>query len=47
MPPMFPKDKSKNERQINELVLKYGGELLHNYKHKVRGVRSIYIIKVR
>ena len=43
MPPMFPKDKSMTENQINNIV---GGEVLLTYKHKVRGMRRIYKVTI-
>jgi hypothetical protein len=39
MPPMFPKDRSLTESDIDEIV---GGTVLDRYKHKVRGMRKIY-----
>ena len=39
MPPMFPKDKSMSQEEIDKAV---GGEILTTYKHAVRGLRRIY-----
>jgi len=41
MPPMFPKNKSLTEKQVDKLV---GGKILDRYEHKVRGTRKIYWI---
>jgi len=41
MPPMFPKNNSLTEEQIDKIV---GGKILDRYKHKVRGIRKIYWI---
>ena len=39
MPPMFPKNHSLTEEQIDKIV---GGKILDRYKHEVRGFRKIY-----
>lgn len=41
MPPMFPKAKTPNEAEIDEIV---DGQILTRYKHKVRGVRKVYYV---
>jgi len=41
MPPMFPKNNSLTEEQIDKII---GGKILDRYKHKVRGIRKIYWI---
>jgi len=43
MPPLFPKNKTLRESDIDALV---GGKVLSRYKHGVRGVRKIYWIEI-
>jgi len=42
MPPMFPKNGSLTEEQIDKIV---GGEVLTRYQHNVRGIRKVYHIR--
>jgi SAM-dependent methyltransferase len=46
LPPMFPKDRSMSEQDIDNLVASQGGFPLRRYKHNVRGERKVYMIEV-
>jgi SAM-dependent methyltransferase len=43
IPPMFHKNSRMTEKEIDGAV---GGEVIKKYKHKVRGVRKIYHVRI-